>query len=111
MTETREQLGEIVAAHRLAHDCLLLLGWSAETLTGDGMAALEDRRQDRGRVRAASWLGPGARGRPRLAARVPAISSACMAPAARPLLSPACRRPCSMRRLLPPNLPPDWAAT
>ena len=58
MPETREQLGEIVASHSLAHDCLLLLGWSAEAMAGDGIAALEDRRQDRGRFRAASWPGP-----------------------------------------------------
>src|SRR5271156_5336063 len=60
MSETREQLGEIVAFHRLAPDCLLLLGWGAEAMAGDGVAALEERRQDRGRFRAASWPGADA---------------------------------------------------
>ncbi|HYM33354.1 MAG TPA: hypothetical protein VEU47_18795 [Candidatus Cybelea sp.] len=48
-------IGEIVASHRLAADCVVLLGWGAEPLAHEGAAMLDDRRQDRGRYRAAGW--------------------------------------------------------
>jgi hypothetical protein len=50
-----DALGEIVAALRLTNDAVVLLGWSAEGMADEGVAALETRRGDRGRFRAATW--------------------------------------------------------
>jgi hypothetical protein len=55
--DKQERVGELVAAHRLAKDCLILLGWAAEPVAADGMACVEARRHDMGRFRAASWTG------------------------------------------------------
>jgi hypothetical protein len=52
-----DALGEIVAALRLTDDAVVLLGWSAEGMAEEGFAALETRRGDRGRFRAATWAG------------------------------------------------------
>ena len=56
MLDTQERVGEIVAAHRLARDILVLVGWSADAMATDGLASLGKSRSERGRFRAASWL-------------------------------------------------------
>jgi hypothetical protein len=59
--EAREHVGEIVAAHRLAEDILILLGWSRDEIAKEGVAALDRNRRERGRCHALS-LPPDASG-------------------------------------------------
>src|SRR5260370_16284095 len=62
MLDTQERVGEIVAAHRLARDILILVGWSADVMANDGLASLDKSRRERGRFRAASWPAADASG-------------------------------------------------
>jgi hypothetical protein len=62
MLDTQERVGEIVAAHRLARDILILIGWSADVMANDGLASLDKSRRERGRFRAASWPAADASG-------------------------------------------------
>jgi hypothetical protein len=59
MRETRTSepalIGDIVAVHRLTSDCLMLLAWSEEPLTSEGLASFKERGRGSGRFRAVSW--------------------------------------------------------
>src|SRR5471030_2827081 len=65
MRETRTsepaRIGDIVAAHRLTSDCLMLLAWSEEPLTSEGLASFNVRGGGGGRFRAVSWSADAAR--------------------------------------------------
>jgi hypothetical protein len=50
-----EPRGEIVSAHRLARDCLVILGWVDGGIAAEGLATIVANGSDRGRFRAASW--------------------------------------------------------
>lgn len=78
MLDTQQHVGEIVASHRLARDVLILLGWTGETIAGEGSAALESRAGDQGRFRAAAWTGDGDGARQWFVAavRAPAVGEA-----------------------------------
>ncbi|MBV8650849.1 MAG: hypothetical protein JO255_05240, partial [Alphaproteobacteria bacterium] len=52
--DASERVGEIVAAHRLAEDILILLGWSSDEIAKEGVAALDRNRRERGRCHAIS---------------------------------------------------------
>jgi hypothetical protein len=54
-TAETTRVGDIVAAHRLTGDCLMLLAWSTERLPSEGIAAFTERRAAKGRFRAFSW--------------------------------------------------------
>jgi hypothetical protein len=47
--------GEIVIAHRLARDCLVILGWAEGGIAAEGLATVVANGTDRGRFRAVSW--------------------------------------------------------
>jgi O-antigen biosynthesis protein len=53
----QDRLGEVVAAHRLAADILILAGWSKGEIVAEGTAVLESNRRGRGRFRAISCSG------------------------------------------------------
>jgi hypothetical protein len=56
-TKTPEsaRIGDIVAAHRLTAECLMLLAWSEQPLPREGFASLKKNHGDDGRFRAVSW--------------------------------------------------------
>jgi hypothetical protein len=64
MRETRTaepaRIGDIVAAHRLTSDCLMLLAWCDEPLTSEGLASFKEGGGG-GRFRAVSWSAGNAR--------------------------------------------------
>jgi hypothetical protein len=57
--EAQERLGEIVAAHRLAEDILVLLGWSSDEMAKEGVVALDRNRRERGRCHAVALPADG----------------------------------------------------
>lgn len=54
-----EPRGEVVAAHRLARDCIVILGWAEGEMAAEGLAASAAKESDRGRFRATSWPNGG----------------------------------------------------
>lgn len=55
LVQSPEIRGEIVAAHRLARDCLIVLGWSEGEIASEGSATITGSDAHHGRFRAASW--------------------------------------------------------
>ena len=52
-----EPRGEVVAAHWLARDCLVILGWAEGGIATEGLATIMANSDGRGRFRAVSWPG------------------------------------------------------